>query len=98
MSDNFEACYEEGFQAPLILAEPEIQTDIIGANDEFLIVACDGLWDVFSSKAAVEFVLELRDRKLCPDAEIVDRLIERALELGTLDNVSATITFFTPQS
>jgi serine/threonine protein phosphatase PrpC len=28
----------------------------LGADDTFFIVACDGLWDVMSSKQAVDFV------------------------------------------
>ena len=93
LSENFEACYEEGFMAELILAEPEIKTDMIGESDEFLIVACDGLWDVFSSQEAVDYVHKMLDEGV-PVEAVVERLIERALELGTLDNVSATITFF----
>lgn len=93
LSETFESCYEEGFMGPLILAEPEIQVDRVRPEDEFLIIACDGLWDVFTSQAAVDFVLGHLDTQV-PREAIVDKLISRALELGTLDNVSAVIVFF----
>jgi protein phosphatase 2C family protein 2/3 len=93
LAENFESCYEEGFQGELIIAEPEILTDEITAEDDFLVVACDGLWDVFSSQMCVEFISAELD-KGTERNEVVNKLIARALELGTLDNVSVTITFF----
>jgi serine/threonine protein phosphatase PrpC len=29
---------------------------MLGADDTFVVIACDGLWDVMSSQEAVEFV------------------------------------------
>jgi len=40
----------------IVTAVPEIQTVPRTPQDEFLLLACDGIWDVVSSKAAVEFV------------------------------------------
>ena len=35
-------------------ADPEVHTHALQAEDEFLVVACDGLWDVLSSQRCVE--------------------------------------------
>lgn len=42
------------FLGPLT-AEPDVATHVITPEDEFVLLACDGLWDVFSSQRAVEF-------------------------------------------
>jgi protein phosphatase 2C family protein 2/3 len=33
-----------------VSAEPEITEQLLGDDDEFIILACDGLWDVFSNE------------------------------------------------
>lgn len=41
---------------PLLIAEPEIQKVAIGENDQFLLLACDGLFDVYTPEEVVTFV------------------------------------------
>lgn len=43
----------------IIIATPDVHTYKREADDEFIIVACDGIWDVVGSQDAVDFV---RDR------------------------------------
>jgi serine/threonine protein phosphatase PrpC len=38
------------------LAEPEIIELEVSPEDEFLVIACDGLWDVFENQDVVDFV------------------------------------------
>jgi serine/threonine protein phosphatase PrpC len=38
-----------------LTAEPEVTTHTLQEGDEFLLLGCDGLWDVFPSQRAVEF-------------------------------------------
>ncbi|KAF1928520.1 PP2C-domain-containing protein [Didymella exigua CBS 183.55] len=40
----------------IVTAFPDVETHEINADDEFLVVACDGIWDVQSSQAVIEFV------------------------------------------
>lgn len=37
-----------------LTAEPEVTQHQLAPNDEFLVLGCDGLWDVLSSQRAVE--------------------------------------------
>lgn len=40
----------------MITAEPDIIRHTIAAEDEFMIIACDGIWDVMENQEAVDFV------------------------------------------
>jgi protein phosphatase 1G len=40
----------------IITAHPDVMVESIGPNDEFLLLACDGVWDVMSNQQAVDFV------------------------------------------
>lgn len=62
-------------------------------SDEFVIIACDGLWDVMSSQQAVNFVR----RQLAEHGDLVraaNELVQKSLELFTIDNVTAIIVGF----
>ena len=52
-------------------AEPEVQTYTLTSEDEFLVLACDGLWDVMSSQRCMELARShLRDNndpQLCAE-------------------------------
>ena len=41
---------------PLIVAEPDVQVTTITDQDQFLLLACDGLFDVYSPEEIVQFV------------------------------------------
>lgn len=68
-------------------------------TDKFFIMACDGLWDVFSSQDAVNFVLDL-----CYDnngafkidianVNVAKLLAKQAFRNGSTDNVTIIIAF-----
>ena len=64
-------------------------------RDRFLVLACDGLWDVMES----EEVLEVVSRRLDADEEadddaIAQELVKMALERATTDNVSVLLVRF----
>lgn len=65
-------------------------------SDSFLVLACDGVWDVLSNQAAVEYVNEFFTAASSAEKEldlpsICDCLLQRCMELGTQDNLSAII-------
>eukprot|EP01029_Cantina_marsupialis_P007929 TRINITY_DN190462_c0_g1_i2.p1 TRINITY_DN190462_c0_g1~~TRINITY_DN190462_c0_g1_i2.p1 ORF type:complete len:688 (+),score=163.38 TRINITY_DN190462_c0_g1_i2:58-2121(+) len=79
---------------PLVICDPEIQTMRISEKDDFAIVACDGLWDVFSPQTAVDFVLQAVEEHHDWDLATT-QLVEHAInELGSCDNVSCIIIKF----
>eukprot|EP00736_Rhodelphis_marinus_P001046 Rmarinus@m.5653 len=73
---------------PIVTATPEIVTHRLGEEDEFLILACDGLWDVVENQEAVDFVKSLRTE----DPSIMSRsLCEFALQRGSTDNITVVV-------
>ncbi|XP_071696858.1 probable protein phosphatase 2C 2 [Rutidosis leptorrhynchoides] len=82
-----------GSTSPLI-AEPEINQIVLTEEDEFLIIGCDGLFDVMSSQQAVNFVRRGLRRHDDPEQCAKD-LIREALRLGTYDNLTVIVVCFT---
>ena len=40
----------------MITAEPDIETLTLTDSDEFVLLACDGVWDVMDNQQAVDFI------------------------------------------
>nr|GEU56206.1 probable protein phosphatase 2C 47 [Tanacetum cinerariifolium] len=85
--------FPRGSTSPLI-AEPEVQQIVLTEEDEFLIIGCDGIWDVLSSQQAVKLVrrglLRHDDPEQCAKA-----LVREALRLSTYDNLTVIVVCFT---
>lgn len=79
--------------SPLI-AEPELRQIILTEDDEFLIIGCDGIWDVMSSQNAVNLVRRGLRRHNNPDQCARD-LAMAALRLETFDNLTAIVICLT---
>ncbi|XP_026454687.1 probable protein phosphatase 2C 27 [Papaver somniferum] len=79
-------------------AEPELKLITLTKDDEFLVIASDGFWDVFRSENAIQFarrrLQEHNDVKLCCK-EMVEEAIKRgAMDGLTMDNLTVLIVFF----
>ncbi|XP_041012560.1 probable protein phosphatase 2C 27 [Juglans microcarpa x Juglans regia] len=84
----------KGSSCPLS-AEPELQEMVLSEEDEFLILACDGLWDVMSSQCAV--TIARKELILHNDPERCSReLVREALKRNTCDNLTVVIVCFSP--
>lgn len=84
----------KGSSYPLI-AEPELRETILTDEDEFLIIGCDGLWDVMSSQCAVTItrnqLMEHNDPEKCSK-----ELVREALKRNTCDNLTVVVVCFSP--
>ncbi|XP_039020705.1 probable protein phosphatase 2C 13 isoform X2 [Hibiscus syriacus] len=84
-----------GSASPLI-AEPDVRQIVLSEDDEFLIIGCDGIWDVMSSQFAVSLVRRALRRHDDPK-ECARELVNEATRLNSSDNLTAIIIcFFTP--
>lgn len=75
----------------LVVATPGLASRALDGSEQFLIVACDGIWDVFSDKAACAYVEAALDAGATDAAE---RLVRSAHAKGSTDNISACILHF----
>ncbi|PIN00425.1 Serine/threonine protein phosphatase [Handroanthus impetiginosus] len=84
-----------GSASPLT-AEPELQQTLLTEDDEFLIIGCDGIWDVLSNQEAVALVRrELRHHN--DPQQCARELINQALRRDTCDNITAIVVCFSSQ-
>jgi len=80
------------FAEDLVTAEPDVFEDLLSPHDQFVLLACDGLWDVFSNQEAVDFVRSALS--LHKPEEVVRRLVGEALGRGSMDNISCLLVLF----
>lgn len=59
--------------------------------DDVLILACDGVWDVLSSEAAVDTVRDILNGGEHDITLVAEELIDIALDQGSRDNISAIV-------
>lgn len=79
------------FSGDPVTVEPDVFELSLQENDEFLIVATDGLWDVVSSQEAITMARgELYKKGRDPQAA-ADLLVRAALRRRTQDNVAAVV-------
>ena len=76
-----------------ITAEPEVGEFVLDDADEFLICACDGLWDVMQNKQAIDFCRKSLQRHGDP-RRASRELSAQALRQGSTDNVSVVVVSF----
>lgn len=82
--------------SPLI-ADPDVRQVMLTEDDEFLIIGCDGIWDVMPSQVAVSLVRRALRRHDDPE-ECARELVREALRLNSSDNLTAiVICFSTPR-
>jgi protein phosphatase PTC1 len=68
-----------------VVCEPHFATMTLAKEHKFLVVACDGIWDVTDDQTAVD-VVEKAGKEPFAKAK---RLIEYVIEKGTSDNLTA---------
>ncbi|KAL3626561.1 hypothetical protein CASFOL_030110 [Castilleja foliolosa] len=78
-----------------LISEPEITNRCISSEDQFVILATDGVWDILSNQEAVEIVMSTPER-----AESAKRLVEHAAcawkhrgKANVMDDISVVCLF-----
>ena len=79
--------------ADLVIPNPEFKRYQLSAEDAFMILASDGLWDVMTGQDAVEEIQRLlasgKTARGC-----AEELCRLALKLGSSDNVTIIVVIF----
>jgi serine/threonine protein phosphatase PrpC len=85
-----------------VIQTPDIIRYELNLSDKFIVMACDGLWDVLSNQDVIDFILEeldkLKKNKSTNGSgknNIAKNLGEYAIQKGSYDNVTIIIIFLT---
>lgn len=77
----------------LVSPEPEVFVEERANDDEFLVLACDGVWDVMSNEELCDFVRNRMETTSDLDY-ICNLVIDTCLHKGSRDNMSVVIVAF----
>lgn len=79
--------------AQAIVVTPEIEVLERTESDMFLILACDGIWDVMSNQDCADFIVDQLPTETCnqPIVAACDALVEKCYNLGSEDNMTALV-------
>ncbi|WEJ95061.1 mgpp2cl-1, protein phosphatase 2C-like protein 1 [Yamadazyma tenuis] len=81
------------YMKDLVVGKPFTTSTVLGEYDEFMILACDGLWDVVSDGKACEAVKQ--SFRTSDDPEVAaKRLCQLALDNSTTDNITVMVVKF----
>ncbi|XP_065021094.1 probable protein phosphatase 2C 59 [Musa acuminata AAA Group] len=72
-----------------VVADPEIQEEVVDHSLEFLILASDGLWDVVTNEEAVAMIQSIEDPE-----QAAKRLLHEAYQRGSADNITCVVVRF----
>jgi len=87
---DFPADHNKQFYNDLITAEPDFVAVDIQEDDEFLLIACDGLWDVMDEETAVEVVSEFFLEDDCVES-VASKMCHLAEKMGSPDNITVIL-------
>ena len=79
-----------------VSAEPYTSTTKLDATSQFIIIACDGVWDVLEDQEAVDMVREhlgAHPPSLHKAKSAAQVLVDASLSKGSSDNVTALVVY-----
>jgi serine/threonine protein phosphatase PrpC len=79
---------------PAVTAEPEITETILSPEDEYIVMASDGLWDVMKNEEVINIIKDtVKEPGMCSK-----RLATEAAQRGSKDNITVILVFLRPVS
>jgi serine/threonine protein phosphatase PrpC len=69
-----------------VRATPDVRMLDIGENDQFFIIACDGVWSVMTNQDAVDLIADEGNPVMA-----ARRIRDTAFELESTDNISVIV-------
>lgn len=70
-----------------IISDPHVEGKEIEEDDELLILACDGVWEVLSDQEALDLI---KDEDISC-TEMSKKLVQESLKRGSTDNLSVMV-------
>mmetsp|Transcript_2834 Transcript_2834/g.3164 ORF Transcript_2834/g.3164 Transcript_2834/m.3164 type:complete len:363 (+) Transcript_2834:61-1149(+) len=87
----------DSYMKDLVIGNPFTTATKITDEDEFMILACDGVWDVISDIKACQFVAEAFKKDGNDPQLAAKKLCQLAMDNATTDNVTVMIVKFDRQ-
>lgn len=78
----------------LVTSEPCVRVHARDAHDEFLVLCCDGIFDVMSNDQLRKFIRGKLKSGMSDPKAICEALLDECLEKGSRDNMSAVLVLF----
>lgn len=81
----------------IVTAEPELKTVQLSDDDEFIVLACDGIWDCMSSQEVVDFVhkqLKTEDKISSVCEKLLNRCVAPTSGGEGCDNMTVIVVQF----
>ena len=77
-----------------VLATPEITQHVLEENDEFIVLASDGVWEFISNQEAVDLIAKYSDPKEAALALVKESERRWRLEEEVIDDITCLIVYF----
>ena len=74
--------------------EPDITVHTRDEETEFLILACDGVWDVMTNEEVVGFIHDCVASNMGTWGEVCEAVVDHCLERGSRDNMTIAVVSF----
>jgi len=71
---------------PYVTSEPEVKVIDITPQNKFLVIACDGLWDVLEDQETLDIIVDEQD-----PSQAAIKLRDTAYNRGSGDNISVVV-------
>eukprot|EP01042_Synura_sphagnicola_P001280 gene1280-1450_t len=77
----------------VIKADPDIFQRELGADDDYIVLGSDGLWDVLRNKDVADMVYSMRRQSLSA-SRMAEELVKQASAQGSMDNITCLVVHF----
>ena len=71
----------------VVVGDPEVVQQRLGPDDRFILLACDGIWDVMTNERAVAIASKAIKNK----EDAARAVVRQAYALGSTDNMTAVV-------
>lgn len=71
---------------PYVIAEPRIVEGYLGKENDYAVLACDGVWDVLTPEDVIREI-----RRLVDPQKGADGVVKKALDHGSTDNITVIV-------
>jgi len=75
-----------------VIGEPGVNSFDLDGTEEFVVIACDGLWDVMDNDSVIAFVKKHQEENKTQEG-ISKALVTHCMDIGSNDNISCLVVF-----